>query len=282
MLIFHTISELQTYLRSARKKGLKTGFVPTMGALHKGHVSLLQQAKSYTDITICSIFVNPTQFNDLNDFKKYPVTINADIEKLLGFGTDILFLPSVAEIYPNGTTDLPHFELGFLETVLEGKYRPGHFQGVYQVMNRLLQIVEADDLFMGQKDYQQCMIIQHLIKQENSNTRLHIAPTLREEDGLAMSSRNIRLSDAQRTTAAYIYKALQQMKQQLHQGDLKNIKEAASGLLTYNGFIVDYTELANASTLEPLDNWNGTDPVVALIAAHLGEVRLIDNMVLTH
>ncbi|TWI85360.1 pantoate--beta-alanine ligase [Lacibacter cauensis] len=282
MLIFHTIPELQIYLQSAGKKGLKTGFVPTMGALHKGHLSLIQQSKAYTDISVCSIFVNPTQFNDPNDFSKYPITLSADIEKLLGIGTDVLFLPSVAEIYPAGTANLPHYELGFLETVLEGQYRPGHFQGVYQVMKRLLQIVEADDLFMGQKDYQQCMVIQQLLQQENISTKLHIAPTLREEDGLAMSSRNMRLNPQQRITAVYIYRALLQMKQQLQPGNLNNIKEAATALLTNNGFTVDYTELAHATTLEPLTQWNGTDPVVALIAAYLGEVRLIDNMVLTH
>ena len=282
MLIFHTVPELQTYLQNAGKKGLKTGFVPTMGALHQGHISLIQQAKAYTDVTVCSIFVNPTQFNDPNDFEKYPTTINTDIEKLLSIGTDVLFLPSVAEIYPDGTTNLPQYELGFLETVLEGKYRPGHFQGVYQVMKRLLQIVEANDLFMGQKDYQQCMVIQQLLQQENIQTKLHIAPTLREEDGLAMSSRNMRLSPQQRTTAVFIYKALLQMKQQLQPGNLNNIKETATALLTNNGFAVDYTELAHATTLEPLTEWNGTDPIVALIAAYVGEVRLIDNMVLTH
>lgn len=282
MLIFHTISELQTYLKQATQKGRQTGFVPTMGALHKGHLSLLQQCKSHTDISICSIFVNPTQFNDPADFEKYPITITADIEQLLGCGTDVLFLPSVAEMYPNGTATPKHYELGFLETVLEGKYRPGHFQGVCQVMHRLLNIVQPHDLFMGQKDYQQCMVVQQLITNENINTSLHIAPTLRENDGLAMSSRNMRLNSEQRAAATTIYQTLLQMRTQLQQGSLLQIKQAATQLLTQNGFSVDYTELAHANTLAPLNEWNGTDPVVALIAAYIGEVRLIDNLVLTH
>lgn len=282
MLIFHTISELQTYLKQSTQKGRQTGFVPTMGALHKGHLSLLQQCKAQTDISICSIFVNPTQFNDPADFEKYPITITADLEQLLVCGTDILFLPSVAEMYPNGTAISKHYELGFLETVLEGKYRPGHFQGVCQVMHRLLNIVQPHDLFMGQKDYQQCMVVQQLITTENIGTRLHIAPTLRENDGLAMSSRNMRLNSEQRAAAATIYQTLLHMRTQLKQGPLLQIKQAATELLTQNGFSVDYTELAHADTLAPLNEWNGTDPVVALIAAYIGEVRLIDNLVLTH
>jgi pantoate--beta-alanine ligase len=282
MLIFHKISELQTYLKQAKQKGRKTGFVPTMGALHRGHLSLLQQCKSHTDISICSIFVNPTQFNDPADFEKYPSTVNADIEQLLGCGTDVLFLPSVAEIYPNGTATPKHYELGFLETVLEGKYRPGHFQGVCQVMHKLLDVVQPDDLFMGQKDYQQCMVVQQLILNEHINTRLHIAPTLRETDGLAMSSRNMRLSSEQRSTATTIYKVLLQMRAQLQEGSLEQIKQSATQVLTQNGFRVDYTELAHADSLTLLNEWNGTDPVVALIAAYVGDVRLIDNLVLTH
>lgn len=282
MLIFHTIFELQAYLKKSKHEGLKTGFVPTMGALHQGHLSLLLQSKSHNGLTICSIFVNPTQFNDPADFEKYPITITADIEQLLSCGTDVLFLPSVAEMYPNGTATPKHYELGFLETVLEGKYRPGHFQGVCQVMHRLLNIVQPHDLFMGQKDYQQCMVVQQLITNENINTHLHIAPTLRENDGLAMSSRNMRLNSEQRAAATTIYQTLLQMRTQLQQGPLLQIKQAATQLLTQNGFSVDYTELAHANTLAPLNEWNGTDPVVALIAAYIGEVRLIDNLVLTH
>ncbi|MEJ8844211.1 pantoate--beta-alanine ligase [Lacibacter sp. H375] len=278
MLIFHTVQHLQKYLRRQRQKGLTTGFVPTMGALHQGHLSLMEESKKATDLTICSIFVNPTQFNDPKDFEKYPVTISTDIELLLKADVDVLFLPPVKEIYPNGTNDQPHYDLGFLETVLEGKYRPGHFQGVCQVMHRLLDIVKADDLFMGQKDYQQCMVINHLINTKLIPTKLHIAPTLRETDGLAMSSRNMRLTKEDRQTAVAISQALHQMKKQLQPGSLQKIKDEANAFLTATGFRVDYTELADADTLALVDYWNGTDPVVALIAAYIGEVRLIDNM----
>lgn len=278
MLIFHTVQQLQKYLGQQKQKGFITGFVPTMGALHQGHLSLIEESKKTTDLTICSIFVNPTQFNDPKDFEKYPVTISTDVELLLKAGVHVLFLPSVKEIYPNGTKEQPHYNLGFLETVLEGKYRPGHFQGVCQVMHRLLTIADAHHLFMGQKDYQQCMVINHLISTKEIPTKLHIAPTLRESDGLAMSSRNMRLTKENRQTAVAISQTLKQMKMQLKPGSLQKIKEDAAAFLTSKGFKVDYTEIAHAETLALLDNWNGSDPVVALIAAYLGEVRLIDNM----
>jgi len=281
MLIFHTVQQLQKYLGHQKQKGLIAGFVPTMGALHQGHLSLMEESKKTTELTICSIFVNPTQFNDPKDFEKYPVTIKSDVELLLKADVDVLFLPTVKEIYPNGTDDQPHYNLGFLETVLEGKYRPGHFQGVCQVMHRLLDIVNADHLFMGQKDYQQCMVINHLIATQQIPAKLHIAPTLRETDGLAMSSRNMRLTKEDRQTAVAISQALNQMKTKLQQGSLQKVKDDATAFLTAKGFKVDYTEMAHAETLALLDNWNGYDPLVGLIAAYIGEVRLIDNMLLT-
>ncbi|NCU03963.1 MAG: pantoate--beta-alanine ligase [Chitinophagaceae bacterium] len=277
MLIFHTVWQLQHYLQLQQNNGCSIGFVPTMGALHQGHLSLLEQSLQHTDVTVCSIFVNPTQFNDP---KEYPVTTSTDVEMLLNAGVQVLFLPSVAEIYPNGTQNPPHYDLGFLETVLEGKYRPGHFQGVCQVMHRLLNIVDADHLFMGQKDYQQCMVIQHLIQTKHIRTQLHIAPTLRETDGLAMSSRNMRLSNNDRLTAVAISEALLQLKTKLRQGNLEQLKLEAAVFLTAKGFRVDYTEIAHAQTLQLMHNWNGSDPLVALTAAYLGEVRLIDNMLL--
>nr|WP_294905516.1 pantoate--beta-alanine ligase [uncultured Lacibacter sp.] len=281
MLIFHTVWQLQHYLRLQQNNGCSIGFVPTMGALHRGHLSLLEQSLQHADVTVCSIFVNPTQFNDPKDFEKYPVTTSTDVEMLLNAGIQVLFLPSVAEIYPNGTQNPPNYDLGFLETVLEGKYRPGHFQGVCQVMHRLLNIIDADHLFMGQKDYQQCMVIRHLIQTKHIRTKLHIAPTLRETDGLAMSSRNMRLNKEDRQTAVAISKALVDLKTKLQQGNLEQLKQEAASFLTAKGFRVDYTEIAHAQTLELINNWNGTDPLVALTAAYLGEVRLIDNMLLT-
>lgn len=256
------------------------GFVPTMGALHEGHLSLIKRSKENCETTVCSIFVNPTQFNDPQDFDKYPKTTELDLEMLIKAGCDILFLPSVKEIYPSGTTNIPRYELGYLETVLEGKYRPGHFQGVCQVVDRLLEFVKPDCLFMGQKDFQQCMVVEKLIQIKNINSKLIISPTLREKDGLAMSSRNMRLNTFERNQAVFIYESLLQMKNNLHPGFVQTIKDQSVRFLTSKGFKVDYAEIANAETLEIINEWNGTDKVVAVVAAYLNEIRLIDNMFL--
>lgn len=281
MVIFHHISQISSYLKQKRSGGDKIGFVPTMGALHLGHLSLVKQSKIQTELTVCSIFVNPTQFNDPADFEKYPATINQDIELLVNAGCDVLFLPAVNEIYPEGKVSPPHYALGYLETVLEGKYRPGHFQGVCQVVDILLRIVTPDELFMGQKDFQQCMVVKKLIEINGMDTRLNISSTLREKDGLAMSSRNLRLSNSERENAVSIYQTLLLMKEQLQAGDVLSVEKTATQYLTTRGFRVDYTALANAGTLELISNWNGKDEVVALIAAYLNDVRLIDNMIIT-
>ena len=174
-----------------------------MGALHAGHISLLEQSKSETGLTVCSIFVNPTQFNDKKDFEKYPITIEEDIRKIESAGTDILFLPNASSVYPNGTDRLEQYQIGYLETILEGKFRPGHFQGVCQVMNRLLKIVLPHKLYMGQKDYQQSLVVNQLLKTMRTDTSLVVCPTHREPDGLAMSSRNMRLSEDGKTKCIY-------------------------------------------------------------------------------
>lgn len=281
MVIFHHSEDINKFLKTIRKPGSKTGFVPTMGALHAGHLSLIEQCKSQSDFTVCSIFVNPTQFNDPTDYEKYPVTLDNDIVLLEKAGCDALFVPSVKEIYPSGVSLLPHYDLGYLETVLEGKYRPGHFQGVCQVVQRLLEIVEPDVLFLGQKDFQQCMVIKRMTELTNLPVTITICSTLREADGLAMSSRNMRLNETERKTAVKIYETLTMMKQQLQPGSVIQIKQAATEYLLNEGFRPDYTEFANAGTLELVDDWNGTDKIVALIAAYLNDVRLIDNMIIT-
>jgi len=281
MLIFHHIADIRNYLNQKNSAGMNIGFVPTMGALHDGHLSLIQQSRKQTQLTVSSIFINPTQFNDPGDFAKYPVTIERDIELLIKAGCDVLFLPSANEIYPNGTAHLPHYDLGYLETVLEGKYRPGHFQGVCQVVHRLLEIVQPNELFLGQKDFQQCMVLKKLIKLTGLPISIQIIPTLRENDGLAMSSRNMRLTASERMTATAIYRSLLFMKEQLKPGHVLQLKEQVTDELTKGGFRVDYAELAKADTLELVNEWNGQDKLVALIAAYLNEVRLIDNMILT-
>jgi pantoate--beta-alanine ligase len=282
MIIYKKPQELHNLLEKKKKEKGEIGFVPTMGALHAGHLSLVDAAKKQNKIVVCSIFVNPTQFNDPEDFKKYPVTLEKDILMFEGAGCDVLFIPSVADIYPNGTDDLTHYDLGFLETVLEGKFRPGHFQGVCQVMVRLLEIVLPDNLYVGQKDYQQCMVIKKLIELIGlkNKIKVNISPTLREEDGLAMSSRNTRLLPQDRIKAATISKALRYIKGNLKEGNTKKIKDEAKEILLQNGFLIDYIEIANADTLKLIENWNGKEKVVALAAAFLNNVRLIDNMLI--
>lgn len=282
MILYKKEADLRNYLDIQEKKDKKIGFVPTMGALHPGHAALITASKRDNPITVCSIFVNPSQFNDPKDFKKYPVTIENDILMLESSGCDILFLPSVAEIYPNGTMGHTHYDLGYLETILEGKYRPGHFQGVCMVMQRLLDIVKPDNLYLGQKDYQQCMIITKLIDLigMKDSIRVIICPTLREPDGLAMSSRNLRLNKAEREKAPAIYQALNFIKNNLQKGSLLQLVANTRTKLHEQGFKTDYIEIVNAANLQSVNDWDGKQKLVALAAAFLNEVRLIDNMVL--
>lgn len=280
MIVFKKAADITAFMARTAQKHLETGFVPTMGALHQGHISLIEIAKSWAHPVVCSIFVNPTQFNDATDFEKYPVTIEKDIDLLEKAGCDILFLPSVKEMYPSGLINENPYQLGYLETVLEGKYRPGHFQGVCQVVHRLLEIIPADDLYLGQKDYQQCMVIKKMIELTGLNTRTIVCPTLREKDGLAMSSRNIRLDETSRKKAIEISKVLLYIKASVKPGSLAALKNDAIEKLNEAGFKTDYVEIANAETLELYDNWNGKTKLVALCAAFIGGVRLIDNMLL--
>ena len=282
MIICKKQRELHDLLEKKKIGQYEIGFVPTMGALHAGHLSLVDAAKKQNKIAVCSIFVNPTQFNDPEDFKKYPISLEKDILMFEGAGCDILFIPSVEDIYPNGTNDLAHYDLGFLETVLEGKFRPGHFQGVCLVMERLLKIVLPNKLYLGQKDYQQCMVIKKLIELIGlqDKIKVNICPTLREKDGLAMSSRNTRLLPGDRIKAATISKALHYINENLKAGETKKIKDEAKEMLLQKGFLIDYVEIANADTLELVENWNGKQKIVALAAAFINNVRLIDNMVI--
>ena len=280
MIILKHAADVGSRVKKIREANASTGFVPTMGALHEGHISLLKKSKHTCDATVSSIFINPTQFNNADDFKKYPVTLEHDIYTLEKNGCDILFLPDINEIYPNGTISKKHFDLGHLENILEGKYRPGHFQGVCQVVKRLLEIVTPSHLFMGQKDYQQCMVIKRLLELENFNIELIISPTLREESGLAMSSRNLRLNEQQRQNAAEIYRTLQSIKQNIKPGSLLPLKKEAEENLLKRNFKVDYVEIADADNLKIVNEWDGTANLVALAAAFVDEVRLIDNILL--
>jgi pantoate--beta-alanine ligase len=277
MIVIKEVGALQRWLDRLRKNGTVPAFVPTMGALHEGHIMLTKQAKP----VICSIFVNPTQFNDPADYAKYPVTLEEDIVKLEQAGVDILFLPTVAQLYPNGTQNLEKYDLGYLETVLEGKFRPGHFQGVCQVMYRLLKAVGPCRLYMGQKDYQQCMVVKRLIELTQLPADLIPCPTVREADGLAMSSRNKRLNAEERKNAIGIYRALTYIKEHIKPGNLDAIRNEANAILAQHHFKTDYVEVATADDLELVTAWNGQTQLVALIAAFQNEVRLIDNLRVT-
>lgn len=280
MIIYKKIAALRKKLDGLRKSG-QLGFVPTMGALHEGHLQLLREAMENTDFNVVSIFVNPTQFNDPMDFQKYPVTLEKDIEKLTREGCDILFLPEQKEMYPGGFDPAPAYKIGMLDHILEGKFRPGHFQGVCRVVDKLLGIVEPDLLFMGQKDYQQCMVVRRLLDITGRQTALKICETVREPDGLAMSSRNMRLSPEQRLKAPGINQVLEYFHDHLEAGDLRPLKEYGYNELTAAGFRVDYIEFAHAETLTLSSEWDGAAPLVVLAAAFLEDIRLIDNKILS-
>jgi pantoate--beta-alanine ligase len=281
MILFKKTEDLTKYLITISQNEIQIGFVPTMGALHKGHLELVQTCRKNSGLCIVSIFVNPTQFNDPADFEKYPVTIEEDIRLLEEAGCDVLFLPAVNEIYPEGISSLPYFDLGHLETIWEGKYRPGHFQGVCQVMQRLLGIVMPARLFMGSKDYQQCMVIRRLIDLNQWNIQLVMAATVREPSGLAMSSRNARLNDTQRVQAVAIFRTLQYIQQHIRNTNVPDLIAEGNQILTEAGFEkVDYIGIADAHTLQPVTERQEQQSLVVLIAGFIGGVRLIDNMVL--
>lgn len=281
MILFKQISRLQQALSAARNENKSIGFVPTMGALHEGHLSLIAQSKQENDITVCSIFVNPTQFNDPKDFEKYPVTTAQDILLAEKAGLDLLFMPGVDEMYPNGQQLTRPYELGRIETLLEGAHRPGHFQGVCQVVHHLLSIVQPDGLYMGQKDYQQCMVINRLldITALKEKIQLKVGATLRETDGLAMSSRNMRLSPQARKQATAIYKTLTEIPEHIKTKSISDAEQEAASFLLQNGFDkVDYIAVADAVTLEPVSKPVPGQPLVVLAAAFIDNVRLIDNL----
>ncbi|HEY8914981.1 MAG TPA: pantoate--beta-alanine ligase [Chitinophaga sp.] len=285
MYLFKQKDELRHYLDTAKQQGATIGFVPTMGALHEGHLSLIHTAKAQSSLTVCSIFVNPTQFNDPADFEKYPITIEKDIQMLIAAGTDVLFLPAVAEMYPEGlSAPAPHYDFGALETVLEGAHRPGHFQGVGRIVHKLLDLVQPHKLFMGQKDLQQCLVVTRLLQLIDSPAEMVICPTLREPDGLAMSSRNMRLSPDERKNAVALYKALSYIKTELAKGgSLPDILAAARLQLRSGKFETDYLDVIAVKDdgIILFPEQAVTDlPMYAVVAARMegSPVRLIDNM----
>ena len=281
MLLFKRIIDLQKYLNSLKSKGLQVGFIPTMGALHKGHESLIARSKAENEVTIASIFVNPTQFNDAKDLNRYPRTPERDVEMLTEAGCDVLFMPEASEIYPQGTTPSVKFNFGKLDKVLEGTFRPGHFDGMAQVVHRLLDIIKPNRLYMGQKDFQQFTIVASMLEQTKSKTELIMCEIVREKDGLAMSSRNTRLSPEDRIKATLIYKTLHDAADMVGDYSPSEIQKIAVGKLRLEqDFKLEYFEIIDGRTLLPIRLFEDTDFAVAVTAVWVGDVRLIDNMIL--
>jgi pantoate--beta-alanine ligase len=280
MLVFTQVAELQRWLDGQRRAGKTIGFAPTMGALHTGHLSLVHAAKAECDLAVVSIFVNPTQFNDLGDLDKYPRLPKEDTALLLDAGCDVLFMPPVAEVYPTGKDLTVSLDFRQLDQVMEGVFRPGHFTGMATVVKRLLDIVQPDRLYMGQKDYQQLTIVRDMLRQLDSPVHLVMCPTTREPDGLAMSSRNLRLTPEMRAAAPVIYETLQAAKMEFETQPAAVVQAHALERLQAAGLRPEYFEFVDGISLLPVAHWADNTFVVACVAAWAGEVRLIDNLVL--
>lgn len=278
MKLIGSITETKNLLAEHRSKGHNIGFVPTMGALHKGHISLVERAVSENDIVIVSIFVNPTQFNDKTDLKNYPRTPESDINLLEKAGVNYIFMPSEQEMYP--VPDTRTFDFGLLDKVMEGAHRPGHFNGVAQVVSKLFEIINPDKAYFGQKDFQQLAIIRKMVKMLNLKVDVVSCPIVREEDGLAMSSRNLLLSPEKRVSAPLISKTLFEARNKLSLLSVKETIEWVTSTINKDpNLSVEYFELSNAETLEPVSNWNFADSIVGCIAVKAGNIRLIDNVI---
>ncbi|MCW3117389.1 MAG: pantoate--beta-alanine ligase [Chitinophagaceae bacterium] len=276
---FTTKKDLREYLLQIRATHKTIGFVATLGALHKGHLSLIKQAQQTCDVVVCSIFVNPSQFNDPKDLERYPRPLVADMQMLEAINCDVLFNPPVNEIYDDNAQW--HLDIGGLEHILEGKFRPGHYQGVTQVVFKLFNIVEPDMAFFGQKDYQQYLIINKMVKMLNIPVKMVMCAIEREPDGLAMSSRNIHLTPEDRQHALILSKTLNWVKANFDRSDISQLKNEAELMLKNEaGVEAEYFEIADGDTLLP----GGENPtnIVALVAAWVGKTRLIDNVLLVH
>jgi pantoate--beta-alanine ligase len=282
MWAFQHASDLQAFLRRKRAMGLSIGFVPTMGALHEGHLSLLRASNASEGLSVCSIFVNPTQFNDPADLARYPRTEAQDLFMLERSACGAVFLPSEAGVYPEGVQRGPVFAFGALEQTMEGAFRPGHFAGVAQVVHRLLELVAPDALYMGQKDFQQVAIVREMIRQSGLPVRLVMCSTIREANGLAMSSRNVRLTAGQRARAARIYEVLQELKDQALRGAPMEMlqAEAFEKLAREPEFRPEYVQIADGKTLQPVQKLEDSDFIVVCAASWVGAVRLIDNVII--
>lgn len=280
MEVFRTKEALKAYLTPLRAAGKKIGIVPTMGALHNGHISLVNLAKAHADIIICSIFVNPTQFTDPKDLEKYPRPIEHDLAMLNDAGCDGVFMPDVEEMYPSGANESWHIDLGEAELLLEGEFRKGHYQGVTQIVKKLFDAVEPDIAMFGQKDFQQVLMIKTMVAHLKLPVSIITCPIIREEDGLAMSSRNIHLTVADRKNALVLSKSLQYVIDNFDSFSLEELEEKAKSFYeNIDGVELDYFTITNANTLKSAKSKDESS-LVALVAAKVGTTRLIDNMII--
>ena len=279
MKVITTVQELKEILVSFRKENKSIGLVPTMGALHEGHASLVKRSIKENDVTVVSVFVNPTQFNDKKDLEKYPRTLDADCALLEKLGTTIVFSPSVDEIYPE--EDNRVFSYPPTDTVMEGAYRPGHFNGVCQIVSKLFYIVEPERAYFGEKDFQQIAVIRAMVQDLNLGLEICACPIVREIDGLALSSRNTLLSEEERCIAVNISRILFKSQEYAKNNSLKDTKQwTIDSINEINGLEVQYYEIVDGNTLQSLENWDDSESVVGCITVFCGKipVRLIDNI----
>lgn len=278
MRVLTNINSLNQLLENSRVSNKSIGFVPTMGALHEGHLSLVKLAQKDCDLVVCSIFINPTQFNDSNDLENYPITIEEDIKLLEEQSCDILFLPNVTEMYPQGL-NTKQYLLNGIDKVLEGRKRPGHFDGVCTIVHRLFSIVKPNTAYFGEKDFQQVAVIRQMVNSLSLPIQIKTGKTIREKDGLAKSSRNTLLSTTQRKKATYVYASLQKIKSLYGKVDCTQLKEMIKDDLNQvQDMQLDYVEIVNPHSFRPLQGKGTKEDAVALMAVFLGKVRLIDNL----
>lgn len=278
MKIIRTVKELKDAVNALKAEGKSVGLVPTMGALHDGHISLVEQARRDNDAVVVSVFVNPTQFNNPDDLRTYPRTEDADCRRLEAAGVDFAFIPSVEEMYPEPDTRV--FELGDVAAVMEGAMRPGHFNGVAQVVSRLFAMVNPDRAYFGEKDFQQIAVIRRMVELEKFAIEIVSCPIKRESDGLAMSSRNVRLSARQREVAPNIYRILKESVEAKASGLSleETMRKVIEEINAYPEMEVEYYEIVNADDMQPVKDWNDCRQAVGCITVYLGDVRLIDNI----
>ena len=277
MKVIHTIKDLQAELSVLKAQGKKVGLVPTMGALHAGHASLVKRSVNENEVTVVSVFVNPTQFNDKNDLVKYPRTLDADCKLLEACGATYAFAPSVEEMYPE--PDTRKFSYAPLDTVMEGAFRPGHFNGVCQIVSKLFEAVKPHRAYFGEKDFQQLAIIREMVRQMQFDLEIVGCPIVREEDGLALSSRNARLSAEERENALKISQTLFKSRTFAATHTVsETLKFVEDAIAAVPGLRLEYFEIVDGNTLQKVDNWNQTSYVVGCITVFCGDVRLIDNI----